>query len=169
MVNKLTFCKLVTQIRALAKFNDELVGVLNITEDKLDDIINMLSQALEEDTCAAWDDELFEDLYNAKVTPEELYKKVIDYLIYNQVSTRRTPFTLEDCIDNIFSHNSVVSINEKRQDNKEEPTYLYQIFRGMAHEIPKKLLSRKFISIHSVVSDNAYDDRIFVEVSKEEV
>ena len=160
MINKLTFCKIVTQIRALAKFNDELVGVLNIEEDKLDDIINMLSQALEEDTCAAWDDELFEDLYNSKVTPEELYKKV---------STRRTPFTLEDCIDNIFSHNSVVSINEERQDNKDEPSYLYQIFRGMAHEIPKKLLSRKFISIHSVVSDNAYDDRIFVEVSKEEV
>ena len=64
MINKLTFCKVVTQIRALAKFNNELVGVLNIEEDKLDDIINMLSQALEEDTCAAWDDELFEDLYN---------------------------------------------------------------------------------------------------------
>ena len=39
----------------------------------------------------------------------------------------------------------------------------------MAHEIPKKLLSRKFVSIHSVMSDKAYDDRIFVEVSKEEV
>lgn len=169
MLNKLTFCKLVTQIRALAKFNDELSGVLNIVEDKLDGIIDMLAQALEEDTCAAWDDKLFEDLYNSKVTPEELYQNVVDYLVYNQVSTRRAPFTLEDCIDNIFSHNSVVSINEERQDNKDEPSYLYQIYRGMAHEIPKKLLSRKFISIHSVVSDNAYDDRIFVEVGKEEV
>ena len=169
MINKLTFCKLVTQIRALAKFNDELSGVLNIVEDKLDGIIDMLAQALEEDTCAAWDDKLFEDLYNSKVAPEELYQNVVDYLVYNQVSTRRAPFTLEDCIDNIFSHNSVVSINEERQDNKDEPSYLYQIYRGMAHEIPKKLLSRKFISIHSVVSDNAYDDRIFIEVGKEEV
>ena len=155
--------------KLIASITKIMTCLLAIESNKLDDIINMLSQALEEDTCAAWDDELFEDLYNPKITPEELYKRVIDYLIYNQVSTRRTPFTLEDCIDNIFSHNSVVSINEERQDNKDEPAYLYQIFRGMAHEIPKKLLSRKFISIHSVVSDNAYDDRIFIEVGKEEV
>lgn len=36
MVNKLTFCKIVTQIRALNKLNNNLVEVLGIAENKLD-------------------------------------------------------------------------------------------------------------------------------------
>lgn len=161
MMKKSTFCKLVKQIRKLVSINDNLVNALGISENKLDDVVTMLFQALEEDTTAAWDDYLFDELYNSKVAPEALYDHVLKYLKDNDVNNKPT---LGECIDNIFSHNSVVSINVEMKDNDDEPSYLHQVFRGMAHDIPEDLLNRKFVSIHSVVSDRAYDDRIFVEI-----
>lgn len=161
MMKKSTFCKLVKQIRNLAFINDNLVNALSISENKIDDVISMLSQALEEDTTAAWDDYLFDELYDSKVDPRALYDHVIKYLKENDVTDG---LTLGECIDNIFSHNSLVSINVEIKDSEGEPSYLYQIFRGMAHEIPEDLLCRKFISIHDAVSDKAYDGRIFVEI-----
>lgn len=168
MMTKLTFCKIVNQIRELAAFNNKVIEVFDMSESPIDNIICMLSQALEEDTCAAWEDEMFEDLYDSKVSPEELYTNVVDYLVMNKVNARRLIYTLEDCIDNIFSSNSVVSINEKHVD-EDGIEYLQEIYRGMAHAIPKNLLGRNFVKIHSAVSDKAYDDRIFIEVDNEKI
>ena len=161
MMKKSTFCKLVKQIRNLASINDDLINALGISENKLDDVVTMLSQALEEDTTAAWDDYLFDELYDRDISPEILYDHILKYLKDNDVDNKPT---LGECIDNIFSHNSVVSINVEMKDDDGEPSYLYQVFRGMAHDIPEDLLNRKFVSIHSAVSDRAYDDRIFVEI-----
>lgn len=161
MMSERTFCKIVKQIRNLASIDNDLVNALGISENKIDGIITMLSQAIEEDTTAAWDDYLFDELYNNEVDPKALYDHVLKYLKENDVNNKPT---LGECIDNIFSHNSLVSINVEMKDNDGEPSYLHQVFRGMAHDIPEDLLNRKFVSIHSVVSDRAYDDRIFVEI-----
>lgn len=161
MMSEITFCKIVKQIRNLASIDNDLVKALGISENKIDGIITMLSQAIEEDTTAAWDDYLFDELYNNEVDPKALYDHVLKYLKDNDVSNKPT---LGECIDNIFSHNSLVSINVEMKDTDGEPSYLHQVFRGMAHDIPEDLLNRKFVSIHSVVSDRAYDDRIFVEI-----
>ncbi len=48
-------------------------------------------------------------------------------------------------IDVIFSHNSIIALYEEHPEEEGRP--MYEVWRGMAHELPKQYKQRKFVRI----------------------
>ena len=85
MMSKLTFCKIVRQLRKLNRFNCKLAETLGVSEIPGDDYVSMIAQALEEDTTAAWDDYLFEELWDESLPAEVVHSHIVKYLLDNNV------------------------------------------------------------------------------------
>lgn len=71
--------------------------------------------------------------------------------------------TVEDIIDNIVDHNSIVALWLKDQ---EDPHYSNQLWRGEGWKIPDPYLDYKFIRIFSAIPDTVLaGDVVNIEVS----
>mgnify|MGYP004660079049 CR=1 FL=1 len=74
MLNKSTSIKLITQIRALDKLEQNISKVLNCSISQvISDIIEGLSSALESGFDVNWNDELYDKLYDKDISEYELY------------------------------------------------------------------------------------------------
>ena len=74
MLNKSTSIKLITQIRALDKLEQNISKVFDCSISQvLSDIIEGLSSALESGFDVNWTDELYDKLYDKDISEYELY------------------------------------------------------------------------------------------------
>ena len=74
MLNKSTAVKLITQIRALDKLEQNITKVFDCSISQvLANIIDQLSAALEVGFDVNWTDELYDKLYDSDISADELY------------------------------------------------------------------------------------------------
>lgn len=163
-MRKSTFVKLVVQLNHLNQFKEESMPspYLDLYTREIDDAINMIRQALEEDTCACWKPEMRQkflecpDIYEA----EKLYDQVMEHS-YNHSASRGV--TLQQMLtEGIVDHNAVVTLWER---DKENPHYSNLVWKGEFWKLPSEYKNRAG-QIHGVMSDpkDTWGDDVHVEL-----
>lgn len=77
MLNKSTSIKLITQIRALDKLEQNISKLFDCSISQvLSNIIEELSSALESGFDINWNDELYDKLYDKDISENDLYKQL---------------------------------------------------------------------------------------------
>ena len=149
-MRKSTFAKIAYEMSWLEKFKSESMPLsLDLYTREIEDTLKMVTQAIEEDTCCAWEPEMswnFLHCYSIE-DGEKLYDEVMKYS-YDHSSSKG--ITLQQMLcEEIIDHNSIVSLWEK---DKDDPHLSNLIWKGMFWKLPEKYKNR-IGQIHGVLPD----------------
>lgn len=141
-MRKSTFCKLVKAIRKISDIPSNY-------ESK-----NMLVQALEEDSCAAFGD-IYKMVENENLDPEIIWEQMMknSYLNCAPKGVNLKEMLYEGIIDS----NAIIAISELYDE--EDDYYYERVWEGMAHELPLQYTER-LGQIHGVISDDIWKSDI---------
>lgn len=166
MINKKLFCSVVEAIREQFQLISNLESTLDTSLEAWWKPGTSVLESLEDSCGFKWADDIWEDILSATSPVECIY----DYL-EDESSTKgghKTPNTVKDLIDDMFSHNTIISLNvEKQEDNGVK--YLERIWRGEAWKLEEEhpeYLDYKFIRFHNVVPESITKTSLFIEVSQ---
>ena len=162
-MRKSTFAKIAYEMSWLEKFkNESMPSSLELYVREINDALKMVKQAVEEDTCCAWEPEMswnFLHCYSIE-DGEKLYDEVMKYS-YDNNGSRGIALQQMLC-EGIIDHNSIVSLWEK---DKENPCNSSLVWKGEFWRLPEEYKNRVG-QIHGVMSDpkDAWDDDVHVEL-----
>lgn len=162
-MRKSTFVKIAHEMSWLERFkNESIPASLDIYSREIEDILKMVRQAVEEDTCVCWEPEMSKAFLNCLTISEaaELYDVVMDYA-YDHSSSKGV--TLQQMLyEGIIDHNAVVSLWEK---DEKDPRYSNRVWKGEFWKLPLGYKDR-IGQIHGVMSDpkDAWGDDVHVEL-----
>ena len=78
----------------------------------------------------------------------------------------RLPISVSELVDKLFSHNETIALWEKRKD---EISYHYLLWKGMAWDIPKEYAKCKFVKMFGAISEKIENaDVINIEITQSE-
>lgn len=166
MINKKLFCNIVRAIRKQFRLIFNLESALGTSLEAWRKPGTDVLESLEDSCGFKWTDDIWNNVLSDTSSIEDIY----DYL-ENESRTKgdhKAPNTVRDLIDDMFSHNTIISLNVEKQDDN-GVNYLERIWRGEAWKLEKECpeyLDYKFIRFHNVVPESITKTNLFIEVSQ---
>lgn len=166
MINKEVFCNIVEAVREQFQLITNLESALDAPLETWWNPGTQILESLEASCGFKWTDDVWDDICQNTSSVEDIYDYLEDES--NTKGDHKAPNTVKDLIDDVFSHNTIISLNVEKQDDN-GVKYLERIWRGEAWKLEEEhpeYLDYKFIRFHNVVPESITKTSLFIEVSQ---